>query len=1048
MDHKIRLTARKITRRLELIAPLVYRRKHPLAPFRYHVLHTPLDAPPVEPDFDDADWPVIAPGQHWGQRDTNFVMRGTFTIPEDWDRDTPVALYLPIGIANDFLHPEALIYVDGKAFAAVDRFHQEILLSYLWRDGKPHALALHGYTSIIHSQEGDDLRMQSCMLVQIDQPTRDFISLARITLEVAQLLDEANPVKSHLMNALDAAFRHLDTREPFGDAFYTSVSSAHSILDLAVAKAGVPYDVSIIATGHAHIDVAWLWTLGQTRRKASRTFATVLRLMEQFPEYHFTQSQPQLYDYIRRDHPDIFEAIKTLVAEKRWEPIGGMWIEADCNVSGSESLARQFILGRSFFREHFGPGAESPVLWLPDVFGYAWNLPQLIKLAGLEYFFTIKIGWNQYNHMPYDSFWWQGLDGTRVLTHFSTVPEEPWVVGRATYNARPEAWSVLGAWRDYQQKEQHREILMSYGWGDGGGGPTREMLENIRVMGSFPSMPRVRSGSVLEFYQGLEKSGSGLPVWNGELYLEIHRGTFTTQGRNKRANRKSEVLLHDAEFLATLAALVSSDYAYPAAELHAAWELVCLNQFHDIIPGSSIRAVYEESLHHYEQVRHQVEAIREAALATLAGHVSGDVLLMNTTGFTRDDLALWPNQLSAHHRLTRRDGTPVLVQQTERGTWIACGDLLPYSITPLSLYAGDDTRPDTGLNVTPHLLENDLLRVEFDENGDIIRIFDKTHQREVLPAGAIANQWQAFEDRPNDWDAWDIDIHYEDRMWLANPADVIHVVESGPLRATIEIQRGLLNSRFVQRISLTYNSARLDFETTVHWHERHILLKAAFPVEVFSPMATYEIQWGNLQRPTHRNTSWDWGRFETAAQKWVDLSEGDYGVSLLNDCKYGHDIHDNVIRLSLLRSPTFPDPEADQGEHQFTYSLLPHTGSWAEDTTRQAYMLNYPLLTAGGGAAQDAALLLAPGLVFTNAPNIVIETIKWAEDGQGVIVRLYENERRRGEVTLHTAFKVIEAAKTNLLEEFLDAAHILETGYGVRFSTRPYEIITLRLLPE
>lgn len=1046
--HHIRMTGLKIAKRLDVIAPLVYRQKYLLAPFHYYGLSSPLDAPLVNVEVDEGGWQTIHPGELWGSRDTNFMLRGEFQIPPDWDTNTAAALYLPIGDAGDFLHPEALIYVDAMPFAAVDRYHQEILLSYLWRDGKPHKLALHGYTSILNSSGGDELRMKPCYVVQIDQPTRDFIVTARTALEVTQQLDDTNPVKSHLLNALDEAFKILDTREPLGESFYASVPAAHSALQMALVQAGQPYDVTLIAAGHAHIDVAWLWTLGQTRRKAGRTFYTTLRLMEQFPEYQFTQSQPQLYDYVRQDYPELLEEIKTLVNEGRWEPIGGMWIEADCNITGPESLARQFLLGRTFFREQFGEGAESPVLWLPDVFGYAWNLPQLIKLAGLEYFFTIKIGWNQVNRLPYDSFWWRGLDGTQVLTHFSTVPEAPETRGRATYNARPEAWSVMGAWRDYQQKEQHREILMSYGWGDGGGGPTREMLENIRAMGAFPSMPRVRTGRVSDFFRNLDKtSGAKLPTWNGELYLEIHRGTYTTQSRNKRANRKSEFLLHDAEYLAALAAVVDPQYTYPTVIFHKAWELVCLNQFHDIIPGSSIGAVYVESLEQYAEIRQMTESVRDAALDVIRAHSSADLLIVNPTGFIRSDLAFWQGTINPGQRMALSDGIPLLTQPTEGGMWVALTELPPLSITPLIFEEEDDTRQATGLNVTLGLLENQYLRVELNEAGDITRIYDYQAEREVLPSGAIANQWLAFEDRPSNWDAWDIDIHYDDKVWKADPALSIQVIESGPLRATLEIKRRILNSHYIQRISLAYNSPRLDFDTFIDWQERHILLKTAFPVDVLAPTATYEIQWGNVQRPTHRNTSWDWARFETCAQKWVDLSEGDYGVSLLNDCKHGHDIHDNVIRLSLLRSPTDPDPLADLGEHRFVYSLFPHAGGWDERTISQAYLLNDALIVTAGQRARDLSPLLHGSLIAVDKPNIVIETIKQAEDGNGIIVRMYESQRQRGKVILKTAFKVVQAFKVNLLEEKMPDEVALENdGYAVSFDTRPYEIITLRLV--
>ncbi len=857
---------------------------------------------------------------------------------------------------------------------------------------------------------------------------------------IATNLDADAPAKGKLLTALDAAFLKLDLREPFGDAFYATVPDAHAVLQAGIAAAGPAMDVHVASTGHAHIDVAWLWTLGQTRRKAGRTFHTVLRLMEQFPDYHFTQSQPQLYDYVRRDYPELFEAIKARVAEGRWETIGGMWVEADCNLSGPESLARQFVLGRGFFRQHFGEGVETPVLWLPDVFGYAWNLPQLIKQAGMDYFFTIKIGWSQYNRLPYDSFWWQGLDGTRVLTHFSTTPD--YGSYASTYNAMASPKQILGTWRNFQQKESAQELLMAYGFGDGGGGPTREMLENIREMGDFPATPHVTQTPVADFFRDLEQSaGDQLPTWNGELYLEIHRGTYTTQSRNKRANRKSEFLLHDAEFVAALASVLQPTAGYPADDLRQAWELVCLNQFHDIIPGSSITPVYVESQQQYAEIRTLGERVRDQALATIAGQMDADVLIVNPTGFARRDPAFRPGP--ATDRALLRDGTAVAVavQATVDGQWIDAGELPPYSVTALC-YADQPPRlVATGLQATPTLLENDLVRVELDANGDITRIYDKANGREVLPAGALANQFQAFEDRPMRWDAWDIDIFYDEKMWLADPAQSVTVVESGPLMATLEIRRRILHSDYVQRISLAHNSPRLDIATEIDWRERHVLLKVAFPVEVLTPTATYEIQWGNVERPTHRNTSWDWARFESCAQKWVDLSEGGYGVSLLNDCKYGHDIHENVMRISLLRSPTHPDPEADQGEHRFVYSLLPHADRWDEKTIAAAYALNDPLLVATGQRRTDAQ---TPGsLVAVDASNIVIETVKQAEDGHGVIVRFYESRRRRGEVTLTTGFPLAAAWRTNLLEE---NQYVLPCdGNQVRLTVKPYEIVTLRL---
>jgi alpha-mannosidase len=397
--------------------------------------------------------------------------------------------------------------------------------------------------------------MGRCAVVQIDRALRDFLSTARIALGTCAVLDPDDPVTARLLTALDNAFKVLDTRDPLRDHVYATVAEANGVLLEGIARAGGPLDVDIVATGHAHLDVAWLWTLGRTRRKAARTFHTVLTLMEEFPDFHFTQSQPQLYDYVREDHPELFETIRKAVSERRWEPTGGMWVEADCNISGAESLARQFLLGRTFFAEHFGADNDSPVAWLPDAFGFSWSLPQLIKQAGLEYFMTIKLGWNQYNRLPADTFWWQGIDGTRVLTHFSTTAARG--AKSSTYNSAATPEDALGTWTRHQQKELRAEQLMIFGYGDGGGGPTREMLENVRAMSAFPGLPRVRQGSAGEFFGKLEAdAGPALPVWNDELYLEYHRGTYTTQARSKRVNRKTEFLLHDAELGAGQAARI------------------------------------------------------------------------------------------------------------------------------------------------------------------------------------------------------------------------------------------------------------------------------------------------------------------------------------------------------------------------------------------------------------------------------------------------------------------------------------------------------------
>jgi alpha-mannosidase len=1052
MYHRTRWTPEKIKQRLELITPLVYIKQKALPSFSYHELDGPLAPPPIDADVDDSGWQEINAHQYWGGWMQDFALRTSFVVPNDWGTSQAMALYLPLGEAGDFSHPEALAYIDGEPYAACDRHHQEFLLKPEWADGKSHLLTLHGWTGLggfAKSEPFTKLYMRQCKIVQIHQATRDFVSLTRAALETAQNMDEDHPERYGLLSALNDAFIALDTRDPLEcEQFYESLEPAMQNLQAGIEKAGMPMDAVIHATGHAHIDVAWLWTLGQTRRKAERTFHNVIRLMEQFPDYHFTQSQPQLYQFIKEDQPMLFESIKQRIEEKRWEPIGGMWVEADCNLSGAESLARQFLLGRTFFREHFGKESESPVLWLPDVFGYAWALPQLIQQAGLKYFMTIKIGWSQYNRLPYDTFMWQGIDGTQILTHFSTVKEfgSPYA---STYNSMANPKESLGTWQGFQQKELHKDLLMAYGYGDGGGGPTREMLENIEVMKHFPGLPQVKQSSVKAFFESIAPLTLSrvMPVWNGELYLEYHGGTYTTQARNKRANRKSEFLLHDVEFIATLASL-HSDYEYPLQQLNEAWHTVCLNHFHDIIPGSSIGSVYEESLAQYAQLTQNVTELRNEALEILSQKLAGDVFIINPTSFTQQGLVFLSGD--PFQRVTR-EGERIPVQPADSGLWVDAGELPPYSIISLVREQTAEARVLTAKSdqwsaVSDLVLENDYLKVEFNDEGDITRIFDKQADREVLAPNAIGNQFQAFEDRPKSWDAWDVDIFYDDKLWPADPATSIEMIEYGALRQTLEIKRKILNSEYVQRISLSHNGPRLDFDTWINWQERHIMLKVAFPVDVLAPHATYEIQWGNVQRPTHRNTSWDWARFETCAQKWVDLSEGDYGVSLLNDCKYGHDIRDNVMRITLLRSPTMPDPMADYGEHQFKYSLYPHTGSWNEETQREAYLLNDPIIIYKSrveGQKSEKQISNLDSLVSVSKPNVIVETIKRAENGDGIMLRLYESQRKRGQVQVRMGFAVESAWETNLLEE--NESELNVENDSIRLNLKPYQIMTIRL---
>jgi len=1031
MRHELLSTLEKVRQRLRLVEQKLVRRQHILDPPTIAYLPDARSLEQVA--IDDLTWQPMMYHQYWGAWQTNFLMRMQLTIPADWSRREDVALHLPLGDAGDYFnaHPEALIYVDGHPWTATDVRHTRLPLPESYRDQQPRELLLHGWTGLGTSLHGDDrqrLYLQPISVQLLDEKVREFVVLARTAVDAVQSMSTDRPEYGRLLNALEEAFLELDTHDLLSDHFYASVPQAVDTFRKSVDAAGQPLDVDIAAVGHAHIDTAWLWPLAQTRQKARRTFSTVLNLMQRYPEYRFSQSQPQLYAFLNEDAPDLFAEIKTHVAEGRWEALGGMWVEADCNVTGAESLVRQFLLGRRFFREHFGEGTDSPVLWLPDAFGFPWSLPQVAAQAGMKYFFTIKLRWNEHTEFPYDSFWWQGLDGTRLLAHLSPAPTYGNWLLPATYNAEASADTSLGAWQKLRGKETSESILMAYGHGDGGGGPTPEMIENIQILSDFPGVPRTSFSSVDEFFNQLEERvDRRLPIWNGELYLETHQGTLTSQARIKRANRLAERLLHNVEFLATYAMLIDAGYRYPQDELTAVWQVVCLNHFHDILPGSSINAVYAEAAQQYSDVMRQLDVLQQEALETIARHCGGDKLIVNPIGINRNDIysLAADNDAIAQHLLR-------------------LAELPPYSVTPLTSEEPVGKADDIFMVTTNHL-ENDRVALTFNEQGDLIRIYDKLFNREVLAEGEIGNQLQLFEDRPLHYDAWNIDLGYDQRVWLAQPATVT-VMEAGPLRASLQLDRQIGSSFVKQRVTLHRGSARIDFHTEVEWREKHMLLKVAFPVNVLSPEARYSIQWGHISRPTHRNTRADWAKYEVAAHHWADLSEGNYGVALLNDSKYGYDVHENCMRLTLLKSATYPDPHADEGSHEFTYSLLPHRhydDGWLNNVVAAGYQVNYPLMLIESSGNKNVMQSL-PSLVSVPAyqANVMVETIKKAEDSEAVVVRLYEYLRTRGEVCVQFGFNVKRVWRANVLEE-RQSVIAVENGNRVWLNVKPFEIITL-----
>jgi alpha-mannosidase len=726
------------------------------------------------------------------------------------------------------------------------------------------------------------------------------------------------------------------------------------------------------------------------------------------------------------------------VASGQLEPVGSMWVEADCNIPSGESLVRQVLHGKRFFAQELG--RDTTEVWLPDVFGYPGSLPQIMRQAGIDRFLTQKLSWNQYNVLPHHSFVWEGIDGSRVFTHFPPAD---------TYNGDASVAELAHAVRNFKDHDRATRSLYVYGHGDGGGGPTAGMIESLRRLADLEGAPRVELEAASSFFDKAVADIDDPAVWVGELYLELHRGTYTTQAATKRGNRTGELALREAELWASLAPRPWS--AYPAERLDRAWKTLLLHQFHDIIPGSGIHWVYEDTARDHAQVAAEAGAVTDDAVAVLADAIdtaglSSPVVVLNPLSHDRADIVSLPRYDRDEPLVAiGPDGEQSPVQVAADGALLfrasvpSCG----HSVYDLVTGAGDPA-PGSELEIDERGLDNSRLRVRWDDDGLLTSVWDKSADREVLAPGARGNVLQLFEDYPNFYDAWDVD-----RFTLEHPVDVttldeLAVTERGPHRASVRMTRSFGESRVTQTISLAAGSGRLDFVTTVDWHESRRLLKVAFPVDVRSQRATYEIQYGHVERSTHTNTSWDLARFEVCAQRWADLSEPGYGVALLNDCKYGYDIQSNVMRLSLLRAPGWPDPQADRGMQRFTYALLPHPGGLRDGRVVEAgHELNVPL-RAVPTASHTGQQPRRASFLRVDRPGVVIDAVKKAEDTDALVVRLYEAWGQRGPVRLTCAASVAGVKRADLLERAQDGVETDRDG-SIPLRLRPFEIVTLLL---
>ncbi|MBU7600269.1 alpha-mannosidase [Streptomyces sp. P38-E01] len=984
----------------ERIKPAVHSSPQPLTVARWDAPGKPV---PVAEGL-AAEYVSAAVGQEWGPAWGTTWFRVSGRVPADWAGRTVEAV-VDLGFERSMpgFQCEGLVYrSDGEAVKALNPCNDWVRFPDVPPGGELEFYVEAAANPILNVQqpthEGDRLTASDRPLYRLNR-----VELAVFESEVWELVQDLE-VLGGLMHALPvedarrwevlrAVERALDAVD-LGDVAGTAAGARAQLAGvLATPARASAHRVS--AVGHAHIDSAWLWPLRETVRKVARTASNMVNLMDDHPELVFAMSQAQQLAWIKEHRPEVYARVREKVADGQFVPVGGMWVESDTNMVGGEAMARQFVYGKKFFLEEFG--VDTREVWLPDSFGYTAAMPQIVKLAGADWFLTQKISWSQTNKFPHHTFWWEGIDGTRVFTHFPPVD---------TYNSDLSGREMAHAARNYREKGAGSRSLAPFGFGDGGGGPTREMLARAARLKDLEGSPRVEIEKPSAFFEQAHAEYRDAPVWSGELYLELHRGTYTSQARTKQGNRRSESMLREAELWAATAAVRVSGYGYPYAEFDRIWKTVLLHQFHDILPGTSIAWVHREARETYARLQKELTALTLAAQQALAG--AGDRPLVFN---------------AAPHS---RHGVP------------AGGAREAAPAGPV----GCHERPGGG-----HILANELIRVEIDGRGLVVSVRDLASGREAVAPGSAANLLQIHPDFPNLWDAWDVDAFYRHSVTDLTDHTAL-TVEAADDSATVTVRREYGSSTLVQRLTLAGGSPRLDCEVEADWQETEKFLKAAFPLDVKADRSASETQFGHVFRPTHTNTSWETAKFEICAHRFLHVEEPGWGAALVNDSTYGHDVTRDVrqdggqtttVRLSLLRAPRYPDPETDHGTHVLRYALVP--GAGIGDAVREGHRMNLPERTVRGERE------VAP-LVTVDSEQIVVAAVKLAEDRSGdVVVRLYESHGGRAVAALTPGFPITSVTAVDLLERPREEdAEAVVSGYeGVRVALRPFQILTLRL---
>jgi len=990
----------------------------------------------------------VSPGTSWGAKWEYGWFKGELNVP-DFAQGQMIALMLDVGrepkvvveIRQEQMVPvviesvaEAAVYINGDYAGAVDNQHKVLFLT-------DSAEADQHFTVVFEAYAGHGPREWRSGPTPPDRETvpeppetqcvvgQNHFGIwqeaaYQLAMDVETLWDVRESIAPESLRVLEIDeglkdFTLIADFEAPREEMLVSLQKSRERLKPLLKKKNGDTTPEMVGFGHAHIDVAWLWHLAETERKCVRTFSTQLALMERYPEYKFLQSQPQLYHMVKEKYPDLYVKIQAAVERGQWIPEGAAWVEPDTNIPSGESLIRQFLHGKRFYQDEFDVDCE--LLWLPDVFGYSGALPQIMRGCGVKYFSTQKIFWAYHGGepFPYNTFIWEGIDGSQVMAHFHN-----------DYNSETKPSVVIQRWKDRVQKDGFSSRLFPFGWGDGGGGPTREHLEYARRQTNLEGVPKFRIDDPMAFFHEQEEAGWSDARYVGELYFQAHRGTYTSQARIKALNRRSEFALREAELWGA-AAMVLCDFNFLYEEWDSDWKTVLLNHFHDVLPGSSIHRVYEEAEAQLSGVIESAEAIANAARQKLLKEKKG-LTVFNSLSWERDAVVELPEGFEG---LQSADGGSLPVQQSEGKTFV---EVTAPSCGWRSYEPGKPKTIENTLKVDEHLLENNLVRVAFNEFGEIIHIFDKVNQRD-LTAGTC-NNLRMYQDIPSAFDAWDIDSMYRQRPVALPDNAAITVEAEGPLFARIVVKRKLNDSSMTQTITLRRDSRRMDFHTVIDWQERHKLLKVNFPVDIHAREALHEIQFGHLPRPTHRSREIDQDRYEVVNHKWTALAEGERGFAVLNDAKYGVDVLDNSINLTLLKSALAPDMTADRGVQEFTYAFYFWNEPFAMcDVVQQGYQLNVPVGAVMGDAGSKSLFKL-------DQPNIILETVKPAENPESsdLVLRLYESMGTKTRAKLTTSLPLKSTSQADMLENELEALAIKDGEIELEF--RPFEVKTLRLV--